>query len=128
MIRVMRVAPGPASGAAAAFGAVGLLALLALGGCGSARRGEPLVGARDLPDAELALGRRVFDANCSSCHPGGEGGLGFAINNKPLPGWLIRWQVRNGAGAMPSFSREEIDREELDAVIRYLVWLRRQGP
>ena len=104
-----------------------LLLALALAGCGSARRGEPYTAAPATPsDARLALGERVFDLNCSQCHPGGEGGLGPAINNKPLPGWLMKIQVRAGLGKMPAFSSEEISGEELDALVRYLGWLRRQ--
>lgn len=102
--------------------------LLLSAGCGSARRGEPLVGERQVPSAEIALGQRVFDVNCSQCHPGGEGGLGPALNNKPLPGWLIKFQVRNGLGVMPSFSSQQIGDEELDALTQYMVWLRRQVP
>lgn len=105
---------------------VGLLVgMLAVASCGTARRGAPLVGEHTPPTPEIALGQRVFDANCAQCHPGGTQGLGLALNNKPLPGWLIEFQVRNGIGAMPSFSEEEIDGGELDALIGYLVWLRR---
>lgn len=92
--------------------------------CGSARRSEPLTGAADPPTAELLLGQQVFDLNCSQCHPGGEGGLAYAINNKPLPRWLMRFQVRTGAGAMPAFPERDISDEELDAMLDYLVWLR----
>ncbi len=99
--------------------------LLFSAACGSARRGEPLVGPKEIPNPTVALGQRVFDTNCSQCHPGGERGIGPALNDKPLPGWLIKFQVRNGLGAMPSFSREEIGSEELDALVAYLVWLRR---
>ncbi|MDC4226474.1 MAG: cytochrome c [Candidatus Manganitrophus sp.] len=53
--------------------------------------------------------------------PEGEAGLGPALNNKPLPGWMIRFQVRHGLGAMPAFSEKEIsDRELDDLVIAYL--------
>jgi mono/diheme cytochrome c family protein len=76
------------------------------------------------PVPEVQLGERVFDANCSQCHPGGTGGLGPAINNKPLPGWLIEFQIRHGLGAMPAFSSEEVSDEEMDAVVKYLKWLR----
>lgn len=106
----------------------GLIGLLLVAGCGSARRGEPLVGEKNPPTPQIALGKRAFDVTCSQCHPGGEQGLGPSINDKPLPGWLIKFQVRNGVGAMPAFSTEEIPGEELDAIIRYLVWLRRQRP
>lgn len=114
----------PKSVAAASLAAALLLPI----GCGSARRSEPLVGEKPLPNAEIALGQRVFDVSCSQCHPGGEGGLGPALNNKSLPAWLIRFQVRNGLGVMPSFSSQQISGAELDALTRYMVWLRRQDP
>jgi mono/diheme cytochrome c family protein len=94
--------------------------------CGSARRTEPLIGEKPLPNAKLALGEQVFDRNCSQCHPGGEGGVGPALNNKPAPQWAIRFQVRHGLGAMPRFSEREISDEQLAAVTSYMVWLRRQ--
>lgn len=93
--------------------------------CGTARRGAPLTGDHEPPTPEIALGQRVFNASCAQCHPGGTQGLGLALNNKPLPGWFIKFQVRNGVGEMPSFSGEEISGEELDALVKYLVWLRR---
>lgn len=113
-------------GASGTIITVALAALVA--GCGSGRRGAPLVGVHDPPSAEIALGQRVFDASCGQCHPGGAEGLGPAINDKPLPGWLIRFQVRNGMGAMPAFPDDEISAEELRAVTKYLVWLRRLDP
>jgi mono/diheme cytochrome c family protein len=94
-------------------------------GCGSARRGEPVQAPLELTDAELVQGRDVFMRFCNSCHPGGESGLGFALNNKPLPGFLIRFQVRNGLGAMPAFGPDLISSEELDYLVAYLVTLRR---
>jgi mono/diheme cytochrome c family protein len=100
-------------------------ALLALTAC-SARRGEPIAGPlRDTSPAVLR-GEVEFDQHCSYCHPGGENGLAPAINNKPLPGFLIKFQVRHGAGAMPAFSGRELPPEELDAIVRYLKALRRQ--
>jgi mono/diheme cytochrome c family protein len=100
-------------------------ALVALAACGSARRGAPLTGPHDPPSAEIAQGQRVFDAFCNGCHPGGTAGVGLALNNKPLPGFVIRRQVRWGVGAMPAFSEETIPDDELDALVAYLVWLRR---
>lgn len=109
----------------ARFALVLLFASSLLAGCGSARRGEPLTDARQIADPEIALGQRVFDANCSQCHPGGTAGLAPAINNKPVPRWLIHFQVRHGLGAMPAFDEKQISDEELEALSRYLVWLRR---
>lgn len=107
----------------------GLLATAALTltvslSCGSARRSEPLTGEHRFTDPEVILGERVFSDMCQQCHPRGQAGLGFALNNKPMPGWLIRFQVRNGLGAMPALPEEAISDEELDAVVAYLKELR----
>jgi mono/diheme cytochrome c family protein len=99
---------------------VAITALVVAAGCGSARRSEPLVGAFMPPSPEVARGERVFMANCHQCHPGGEAGLGPAINNKPLPAALIRLQVREGVGAMPAFAKSEIPDGDLDALLAYL--------
>ena len=103
------------------------LALLALASCGSARRSVPVAGPMTIADPQIALGERVFMRECSACHPEGEAGLAPGINNKPLPAFLIRFQVRNGLGAMPSFSEEEVSAEELDGIVAYLEHMRRRG-
>jgi mono/diheme cytochrome c family protein len=92
-------------------------------GC-SARRGEPFLGALRISEPGIARGQQVFYRDCHQCHPGGEAGLGPAINNKPLPGFLIKFQVRNGLGAMPAFSQNEISPEDLDHLVDYLKALR----
>jgi mono/diheme cytochrome c family protein len=92
-------------------------------GC-SARRGEPIVGSLAISEPGIARGQQVFHRQCHQCHPGGEAGLGPAINNKPLPGFLIKFQVRTGLGAMPAFSQNEISPEELDNLVDYLKALR----
>ncbi len=103
-----------------------LLLLLALvAACGPARRGEPFT-ALQLEPAEKK-GREHFMHHCNPCHPGGAAGLGPALNNKPLPRWAIRLQVRHGLGAMPGFSKTEIPDEELEAIIGYLKALRAKG-
>lgn len=89
--------------------------------CASARRSEPIAG----PMTVEPEGERVFDRHCYSCHPGGEGGLGPTLNNRPLPGFLVRWQVRLGLGAMPPHDRHHLSDEELDALVRYVRALRR---
>jgi mono/diheme cytochrome c family protein len=90
----------------------------------SARRGEPLYGPLRTTTPAIANGQQVFMRECHQCHPGGEAGLGPAMNNKPLPGFMIRFQVRRGFGAMPAFSQAEISPEELDNLILYLKQLR----
>lgn len=104
-----------------ALGSLMISGLLLIAGC-SARRGEPIVGP--LPEPGIARGQQVFMRECHQCHPGGEAGLGPAINNKPLPGFLVKFQVRTGLGAMPAFSQGEISAEELDHLVDYLKALR----
>ena len=94
--------------------------------CGSARRGEPLAPEFVASGDTLARGEQVFYRHCHQCHAGGESALGPAINNKPLPGWLMRTQVRYGLGVMPAFSEQEIGDRDLDNLIAYLVALRRR--
>ena len=101
-----------------------LLILILLAGC-SARRSEPVAGPFRPESPMVAQGEVAFDQHCSRCHPGGERGLAPAINNKPLPGFLIKLQVRHGVGAMPAFSEKELSPEHLDALVKYLKELRR---
>ena len=98
--------------------------LILLAGC-SARRSEPVAGPFVPSSPVLAQGEVAFDEHCSRCHPGGEKGLAPAINNKPLPGFLMKFQVRHGLGAMPAFSERELPPDELDALVKYLKALRR---
>src|SRR5690606_40530596 len=89
-----------------------LLAACLLIGCGSARRGAPFEAAFEPADTTLLAGRHVFMRYCNGCHPGGEGGLGPALNNKPLPGWMIRFQVRHGLGARSEEHTSELQSRE----------------
>lgn len=103
------------------------LALSMLAACGSPRREEPLVGPVAAADARVAQGERVFMRKCHACHPKGSDGLGPALNNKPLPNFLVAWQVRRGLGAMPAFDEGEIDDAALEALLAYVVALRNAG-
>jgi mono/diheme cytochrome c family protein len=103
--------------------AVIVAVLLVLAGC-SARRGEPLYGLLPITNAAVKMGQQVFMRECHQCHPAGEAGLGPAINDKPLPGFLMRFQIRNGLGAMPAFSQSDINPEELDNLLANLSELR----
>ena len=106
--------------------ALALFLVLMLAACGSARRGEPIVGPLSLNEKE-SRGQLLFDRHCHKCHTHGEGGLAPAINDKPLPKFMMRLQTRVGLGTMPSFSRQQISDEELDALLDYLIALRRAG-
>jgi mono/diheme cytochrome c family protein len=102
-------------------------ALLASSGCATARRGAPLAPGVEPQSPASRQGRLTFARNCYSCHGHGEGGLGPAINDKPLPGFLIKTQVRQGLGAMPAFDEKEIPEASLDGLIVYLGELRRSA-
>lgn len=92
--------------------------------CGTARRGEPLRGPLRLDDPREQRGEIVFARYCNKCHPGGEAGLGPGLNDKPIPNFLKRYQVRHGMGVMPAFKANVITDEQLDDLIQYLEALR----
>jgi mono/diheme cytochrome c family protein len=78
-----------------------------------------------LDDPQLQRGKSVFMEHCHYCHPGGEGGLGLGLNDKPLPRFLMKTQVRLGLGVMPEFDERRISPEELDDLLSYIIALRR---
>jgi mono/diheme cytochrome c family protein len=93
--------------------------------CGSVRRGVPITGPLDRSNAKTQRGELVFQRHCHRCHPGGEGGLGPGLNDKPAPVWLMKTQVRLGLGAMPKFGEHHISQQELDDLMAYVIALRR---
>ena len=96
--------------------AIVITALLTAMAC-SSRKSLPLEGPLSLNEAEQK-GQLVFMEHCQRCHPGGEAGLGPAIN--PVPSFGKRFQIRHGLGAMPSFDENLITDKELDNVLSYL--------
>lgn len=101
-----------------------LLWVCLVAACASPRRGEPVAGPLQLKTAEEERGEQVFMRYCHKCHPGGESGLGPALNNKPLPGPMIKLQVRAGMGAMPKFPEELLPSPQLDDLVDYIKRLR----
>ena len=99
----------------------------ACAGCSAELRSAPLVGPFQPKNPVEARGERVFFTFCHQCHPGGASGLGPALNDKPLPEFAMRTQIRVGAGAMPSFSDKDISDSDADAVVEYIVALRAMG-
>ena len=105
-------------------GAAAILLVAGFVGCGSSRRDAPYTAPLSNDDPDVLRGQIVFAAHCYQCHPGGAGGLGPAINDKPLPVFLIKTQVRQGLGAMPAFSEQQISDADLDTIPKYLKALR----
>lgn len=103
------------------------LALL-VGACATARKTEPLAPPVNLSDPKVAHGQKVFFQHCHQCHPHGQGGLGPAIVNKPLPEFLMNFQVRHGLGTMPSFDAAKIPPRDLDALMEYIKAVRQNEP
>lgn len=95
--------------------------------CGSARRGEPVAGPMPLASASIERGKKLYDVHCYSCHSAGEGGLGPALNDKPLPKSLIQFQIRHGLGVMPSFPESKLQDQDLEDIAAYMLALRRHG-
>jgi len=103
---------------------------LAAVGCRSVRRGEPIVGQLQSNDPDVQHGKIVYAHRCYSCHPGGEGGLGPGLNDKPLPVFAMKLQVRTGIvgfGVMPSFDKHQIPSEDLDDLMKYIKAVRKQS-
>jgi mono/diheme cytochrome c family protein len=88
--------------------------------CVASRQSEPVTGKPTPLDAKELAGQRVFMRDCNGCHPQGDGGLGPALNDKPVPAAAIKLQVREGLGAMPAFDEREITSEELDALVAFM--------
>ena len=103
-----------------------LVLLVALSGC-SARRSEPIAGPFVADNRALKSGQQVFMKHCHQCHPGGEAGLGPALNDKPMPVFWMTQQIRRGFGAMPAFSEQDISSKDLDDLLAYLKALRNHG-
>jgi len=101
-----------------------LLATLSLvaEACGSPQRSAPMLSGNMPGPAESRL---LFENNCHTCHPHGAAGLGPPLNNKPLPEFAIRAQVRKGLGAMPAFSQEMLSDDGLEKIAKYVQALRK---
>lgn len=85
------------------------------------RRSEPVRQKLFRPaTSRIANGEKIFMTKCQKCHPGGEAGLGIALNPVPAPRFLKRFQIRHGLGVMPAFKKDEITREQLHDITGYL--------
>lgn len=105
---------------------IAVIMVIAVMSC-SVRKGVPTSEPVVLKTEELKNGQALFNSHCNTCHPGGASGVGPAINNKPLPKFLIRFQVRHGLGVMPDFEEEILTDKEVRNIAQYLVYLRKEG-
>lgn len=106
------------------FFIVGVFLLAATVDACSTRRSEPLLGSFQSNNPQVTKGQVVYMEHCQKCHPLGEAGLGPAINSNPAPGFIKRFQVRHGLGAMPSFEVDQISQQELLDLSEYIKALR----
>jgi mono/diheme cytochrome c family protein len=87
----------------------------------SSRRSEPIKQTTFTSKNEYVVnGEKVYMVHCDKCHPAGEAGLGPAINSNPAPQFVKRFQMRHGLGVMPSFTTNEISRDDLRDISAYL--------
>jgi ubiquinol-cytochrome c reductase cytochrome c subunit len=89
----------------------------------------PPIPRIDLSAGDLAEGNRLYANNCAPCHSsaGAGGALGHAVYAPPLNRATpiqVAEAIRVGPGAMPVFSRETLDDEQLASVVRYVEYLR----
>ncbi|HEU0035537.1 MAG TPA: cytochrome c [Kofleriaceae bacterium] len=101
-----------------------LVIVAVLAACGRQHRGEPTAPELRPRTAEVSAGQKLFRKFCYQCHPGGSAGIGPALNNKPLPEFAIRTQIRKGVGAMPAFPDDWLDDSEVAAIAEYVQALR----
>jgi mono/diheme cytochrome c family protein len=99
--------------------------VILVAGCRSARREEPIAGPLRSASSEVTQGKVAYMRYCHACHPQGNGGLGPSLNDKPLPGFGIRTQVRRGFGTMPGFDKDALSQQELDHIVAYMKALRK---
>jgi mono/diheme cytochrome c family protein len=112
-MKIMRITRAIAAASLMAAGAMLLAA------CSSPRKSEPIAPPLKLTDAQVQ-GRLLYDRYCYKCHTQGEGGLGPSLNEKPLPGFAMKFQIRHGLGTMPAFPPERLSDESVDQIVEYL--------
>lgn len=70
-------------------------------------------------------GMQLFMTHCNGCHPGGNEGKGPSLNDKPLPDFLIHFQIRQGMGDMPAFKEEELSKEQVQKIVLFVRSMRK---
>jgi mono/diheme cytochrome c family protein len=102
--------------------AAGMLMLLAA--CTPAKQTASEISPMRMSDTAIQTGERLYNTYCYKCHAMGTGGLGFSLNDKPLPRFAIRLQIRHGLGYMPAFSEEVLSDQQVEEIIDYVIAMR----
>lgn len=94
--------------------------------------GGPAIPNVQVTGGDPARGRELFVASCAACHGPGAGGdaVGGGFVAPPLLGVdpvVVGEAIRVGPGAMPVFGAGQISDEELDAIVAYLDYLRKDA-
>jgi ubiquinol-cytochrome c reductase cytochrome c subunit len=89
----------------------------------------PALPRVDPAAGDLAEGNRLYANNCAPCHSssGAGGALGHAVHAPPLrhsTPLQVAQAVRIGPGAMPVFSADTLDDDQLASIVRYVGYLR----
>lgn len=102
----------------------------------------PPVPTLSLQDADLARGGELYQENCAACHSttgiGGALTEGTRVTSEPGPGRRrivippvtdasavqVAEAVRVGPGTMPVFGNETFDRDDLEAIVAYVEYLK----
>lgn len=88
----------------------------------------PIASAADGNSADTAAGKQLFeDWGCASCHAlkdaGATGLVGPSLDGSKLSRDETLSRIKNGQGAMPSFSGLMTD-EEIETITNYIVAVR----
>ena len=76
----------------------------------------------------LSVGQQIYEGNCAPCH--GATGNGGAVGPRSAPNLhhstatQVGEAVRIGPSVMPRFDPTTIDQQQLDALVRYVLYLR----
>jgi len=95
---------------------------------GSLGPGGPAIPLVVGENGDLSRGRALYSANCLACH--GAGGQGASVGGGAVAPALdratpteIAEAARIGPGVMPPFTEEQLSEADMDAVVRYLLFL-----
>ena len=88
----------------------------------------PSVVAAAGDQAAVAAGATLFGANCNSCHPGGNAGVGPTLHGPRFLAGVpnvasITARIRSGGGEMPPFGPDQLSDQDVANVAAYIISL-----